>query len=134
MNGVQTWRVINYERKSIFWNWKKATRRRSSLEDWYLPLKIGQRNFDVHINHFMSLVFFLYPLKTSKNQRFSDVFRGYRKRLVVWNELIQSTNSENKCQLFALTLEHSCFKELTWHYGNLLSSVFTKYFFPFAMH
>ena len=25
---------------------------------------------------------FLYPLKTSENQRFSDVFRGYRKRPV----------------------------------------------------
>ena len=30
---------------------------------------------------------FLYPLKTSENQRFSDVFRGYRKRPVAWNWL-----------------------------------------------
>ena len=29
----------------------------------------------------------LSPLKTSENQRFSDVFRGYRKRSVVWNGL-----------------------------------------------
>ena len=31
---------------------------------------------------------FLYPLKTSKNQQFSDAFRGYRKRTVALNELI----------------------------------------------
>ena len=32
---------------------------------------------------------FLYPLKTSENQRFSDVFRGYKKRSVAWNGLIK---------------------------------------------
>ena len=33
---------------------------------------------------------FLYPLKASENQRFSDVFKGYRKRPVAWNGLIKS--------------------------------------------
>ena len=33
----------------------------------------------------------LYPLKTSENQMFSDVFRGYRKRSVAWNRLVPST-------------------------------------------
>ena len=28
---------------------------------------------------------FIYPLKTSENQKFSDVFRGYRKRSMAWN-------------------------------------------------
>ena len=32
---------------------------------------------------------FLYPLKTSENQRFSYVFRGYRNRSVEWNGLIK---------------------------------------------
>ena len=31
---------------------------------------------------------FWYPLKTSENQRFSDVFRGYQKRSMTWNGLI----------------------------------------------
>ena len=31
--------------------------------------------------------FFLYPLKTPENQRFSDVFRGNRKRPVAKNRL-----------------------------------------------
>ena len=31
---------------------------------------------------------FLYPLITSEYQRFSDAFRGYRKRTVAWNRLI----------------------------------------------
>ena len=30
---------------------------------------------------------FLYPLKTSENERFSDVFREYRKRPVAWKGL-----------------------------------------------
>lgn len=29
-------------------------------------------------------VIFLYPLKMSENQRFSDVFKGYRKTALVW--------------------------------------------------
>ena len=37
--------------------------------------------------HFMPQRFILYPLKTSENQRFSVVFRGYRKRPVAWNGL-----------------------------------------------
>ena len=32
-----------------------------------------------HINPFRVTGLFLYPLKTSKNQRFFYVFRGYRK-------------------------------------------------------
>ena len=31
-------------------------------------------------NLFQANALFLYPLKTSENQRFSDVFRGYRNR------------------------------------------------------
>ena len=34
------------------------------------------------INPFYATGFFRYPLKTTENQRFSDVFRGYRKRPV----------------------------------------------------
>ena len=39
------------------------------------------------IDPFHATGLFIYPLKTSENQRFSDVFRGYRKRPVAWNEL-----------------------------------------------
>ena len=38
-------------------------------------------------NPFHATGLFLYPLKTSKNLRFSDVFRGYRKRPMAWNGL-----------------------------------------------
>ena len=41
-------------------------------------------NQSTFLNSFMPLVF-LYPQKTSNNQRFSDVFRGYRKKPVVRN-------------------------------------------------
>ena len=39
------------------------------------------------INPFQVNVPFLYLLKTSENQRFSDVFRGYRKGTFTWNGL-----------------------------------------------
>ena len=40
-----------------------------------------------YINPFQTNVSFLYPLKTSENRRFSDVFRGYRKGTLAWNRL-----------------------------------------------
>ena len=39
------------------------------------------------INPFSTNVPLLYPLKTSENLRFSDVFRGYRSRALVENGL-----------------------------------------------
>ena len=40
------------------------------------------------VNPFSSNVPLLYPLKTSENFRFSDVFRGYRSGTLVENRLI----------------------------------------------
>ena len=37
------------------------------------------------LNLFHATDFFLYPLKRSENQSYSDVFRGYRKRS--WHEM-----------------------------------------------
>ena len=37
--------------------------------------------------HSISLGLFRYPLKASENQRFSDVFKGYRKRTATLNGL-----------------------------------------------
>ena len=36
---------------------------------------------------------FLYPLKAPENQRFSGVFRGYRKRQMAWNRLMVKKTS-----------------------------------------
>ena len=44
------------------------------------------------LSPFYATDLFWYPLKTSENQRFSDVFRGYQKRSVAWNGLIVSLN------------------------------------------
>ena len=40
------------------------------------------------LNPFHDTALFLYPLKTSENQKFSDFFRGYRKKTVAWNRVI----------------------------------------------
>ena len=41
----------------------------------------------IFLNSFHATDLFWYPLKTSENQKFSDVFRGYQNRSVAWNEL-----------------------------------------------
>ena len=45
--------------------------------------------YAVYPNLFQVNVVFLYPLKTSENLWFSDVFRGYRKGTLTWNGLIK---------------------------------------------
>ena len=41
-----------------------------------------------NLNPFYASDLFWYPLKTSENLLFSDVFRGYQKRSVSWNGLM----------------------------------------------
>ena len=41
-----------------------------------------------YFNSFHATGIFQCPLKTSENQMFSDIFRGYRKRSVAWNGLM----------------------------------------------
>ena len=41
-------------------------------------------------NPFLATCLLLYPLKTSENQRFFDVFWGHRKRPVSWNGLMDT--------------------------------------------
>ena len=43
--------------------------------------------FKFNINPFQINFSFLYLLKTSESLMFSDVFKGYRKWLMAWNEL-----------------------------------------------
>ena len=46
------------------------------------------------LNPFSTNVSLLYPLQTSENRSFSDVFRGYRSRTLVQNGLIQYLYSD----------------------------------------
>ena len=41
------------------------------------------------VNPLFATALFLYHMKISENQRFSDIFRVYRKKPVVWKNLIQ---------------------------------------------
>ena len=43
-------------------------------------------------NPFNDTGLFLYPLKISEGQRFSDIFREYRKRLVAWDGIFTEGN------------------------------------------
>ena len=66
-------------------------RRCLRLEDFFIPL--GNQGLWRSLTHFKvfnpfhATGLFLFPLKTSENQRFSDVLRGYRKRSVAWSGL-----------------------------------------------
>ena len=65
----------------------------------------------MRINPFHATGLFRYPLKTSENQRSSDVFRWYRKRLVAWNGLKRSRGMEEAAKnLWVATLY--CWGEL----------------------
>ena len=46
------------------------------------------------LNAFSTNISLLYPLQTSENRSFSDVFRGYRSRTLVENGLIQYLYSD----------------------------------------
>ena len=49
---------------------------------------------NIWLKHFsISTGLFLYLLKTSENQRFYDIFRGYGKRPVTWNGLMTTLRS-----------------------------------------
>ena len=52
-----------------------------------------QNHHNMTINPFHATCLFRYPLKTSENRRFSDVFRGYRMRPVAWNGSKMMINS-----------------------------------------
>ena len=54
--------------------------------------KKGKENTSMLINPFVPNAPFLYPLKTSENLRFFDVFRGWRKSALGTNGLTQSKN------------------------------------------
>ena len=45
------------------------------------------------ISPFHATGLFLYPLKTSENQKFSDVSRGFKKRSMAWNGLMWNQQS-----------------------------------------
>ena len=74
----------------------------------------------VSINPFWPNVPFLYPVKISENQRFSNIFRGYRNGTVGQNGLI--TMSKRLIMLF-----QGLFKSSSNIYdGALLQSYFRK--------
>ena len=56
-------------------------------QGWLVP-NIAQTKHVITVNPLMSSVTFLYPLKTSENCRFSDVFREYKKVTLDINGLI----------------------------------------------
>ena len=62
--------------------------------------------------HFKPLNPFRYPLKTSENQNFSEVSRGYRKRPVAWNGLRSRTKhiqNRRHLEMTELILGITCF-------------------------
>ena len=66
----------------------KSTRTTSLTSNCQLGFVIIRRSIGFSDNPFHATGLFLYPLKT-ENQKFSDVFRGYRKRSVTWNAFIR---------------------------------------------
>ena len=80
------------------------------------------------VNPFHATDLFRWPLKTSENQRFSDVFRGYQKWSVVWNGLItiETTLNLKKPVLFTCNAFHIgtkyCRKRSNIYQNNLVNA------------
>ena len=75
-------------------------------ENFYFTtiLQLSKRSWPlVAINPFPTNVPLLYPLRTSKNLRFSDIFRGYKSGTLAENGLIKSIS------MFTGVLQNSCF-------------------------
>ena len=60
--------------------------RRSTIAQKFISIK---NNYTLLRNSFQANVQFLYPLKTSENLRFPDVFRGCRNETMAWKGLLQ---------------------------------------------
>ena len=60
--------------------------------------------------HFHANVPLLSPLKTSDNQRFSDIFKGYKNETVEWNGLVSAKSQyfENILLLSDINLMFRC--------------------------
>ena len=56
----------------------------------------NMKNFKFFFNTFHATDLFWYPLKTSQNLWFSDVFRRYQKKSVAWNGLKPTCNTFDK--------------------------------------
>ena len=55
-----------------------------TVSSLFKPISI----FILHLTHFLPLFSFYTPREHQKKERFYDVFRGYRKRLVAWINVI----------------------------------------------
>ena len=79
------------------------------------------------INPFHTIGPFLYPLKTSEIQRFSAVFRRYRKKSMAWNGLTRHKNHVNwrwRCSgVVSLLLTSTIFNTA---FSTLISTVSPK--------
>ena len=103
----------NYPSRRTSWTAEPIDPSDTFLLNRYNSMSMGQTGngklFPTFLNPFYITRIFIYPLKTSENQRFSDVFRRYRNRPAVSNGL----KRVNTCSKPTLeTIKHS---PLTFH-------------------
>ena len=74
-------------------------------------IEINESNGAKWFNPFHATGLFLYSLKKWENQRFSDVFMGYRKRPVAWHGLKEAFFTSNKPLVFMVIWDLTCIKK-----------------------
>ena len=127
--------VLNTPRKAITGNQTKKSSRWTKMLDlqksWERKRKrkeqvwkfIGNCTYYIYckakINSIYATGLFLYTLNTKK--RFSDVFRRYRKRLMVWNWLLTLKESRTSITrlLFGIWKVHRHLEKNEWQMLNI---------------
>ena len=80
--------IAIYQLKTNNYFRKKKLHRRCLTESYVRLWNAPRHSVKHSVSPCRANVSFLYPLTTSENQRFSDVFRGYRKWSLAWNMLM----------------------------------------------
>ena len=85
------WKTISFRK---FYKFPRKTLLTGTLKLLVVRITLRLALFDFFHNLFVNNYSFPYPLKTSKKQRFSDDFKGYRNRALMRNELKNYANFE----------------------------------------
>ena len=95
LNLAYVWAQILCVAAEDLWCWETPPKALSSVNHCAKIHQHKKYNYTLLRNSFQANVQFLYPLKTSENLRFPDVFRGCRNETMAWKGLLQQLQANS---------------------------------------